>query len=185
MALADKYGWVVQIHIARPKRLADPVNYMQLLEIEEKYPNIKLIVAHLGRAYSNEDLGDALDYLKNSQKTIWDFTANTNQQVMEKVLELYGTDRFLYGSDFPIFRMKARRTVENGFYINEIPKDSLGDVSSDPHMREIAYPEAEKITFFIYEEILSCKNACKTLQLNKEDVEKIFYRNAARIFDIK
>ncbi len=48
LALADKYGWVVQIHIARPKRLADPVNYMQLLEIEQKYPNIKLIVAHLG-----------------------------------------------------------------------------------------------------------------------------------------
>ena len=185
LALADKYGWVVQIHIARPKRLADPVNYMQLLEIEQKYPNIKLIVAHLGRAYSNEDLGDALDYLKNSEKTIWDFTANTNQQVMEKVLDLYGTERFMYGSDFPIFRMKSRRTVENGFYINEIPKGSLGDVSSDPHMREIAYPEAEKITFFIYEEILSCKKACETLQLGSEDVKMIFYRNAARIFDIK
>ena len=185
LALADKYGWVVQIHIARPKRLADPVNYMQLLEIEQKDPNIKLIVAHLGRAYSNEDLGDALDYLKNSEKTIWDFTANTNQQVMEKVLDLYGTERFMYGSDFPIFRMKSRRTVENGFYINEIPKGSLGDVSSDPHMREIAYPEAEKITFFIYEEILSCKKACETLQLGSEDVKMIFYRNAARIFDIK
>ncbi len=184
LALADKYGWVVQIHIARPKRLADPVNYMQLLEIEQKYPNIKLIVAHLGRAYSNEDLGDALDYLKNSEKTIWDFTANTNQFVMEKVLELYGEDRFIYGTDFPIFRMKARRTVENGFYINEIPMGSLGDVSSDPHMREIDYPEADKITFFIYEEILSCKRACETLGLGKDAVQKIFYDNSAKIFGI-
>lgn len=185
LALADKYGWIVQIHIARPRRLADPVNYIQLLEIEEKYPNIKLIVAHLGRAYADEDLGDALDYLKNSQKTIWDFTANTNQQVMERVLELYGPDRFIYGTDFPIFRMKARRTVENGFYINEIPQGSLGDVSADPHMREIPYPEAEKITFFIYEEILSCKNACKTLGLGKADVEKIFYTNSKALFDIR
>ncbi len=185
LALADKYGWVVQLHIARPRRLADPVNYIQLLEVEEKYPNIKLIVAHLGRAYADEDLGDALEYLKNSQKTIWDFTANTNQQVMEKVLELYGPDRFIYGTDFPIFRMKARRTVENGFYINEIPKGSLGDVSADPHMREIPYPEAEKITFFIYEEILSCKNACKTLGLGKEDVQKIFCDNSKALFDIR
>ncbi len=184
LALADKHGWVVQIHIARPRRLADPVNYMQLLEIEEHYPNIKLIVAHLGRAYSNEDLGDALAYLKNSQKTIWDFTANTNQFVMERVLELYGPDRFIYGTDFPIFRMKARRTVENGFYINEIPAGSLGDVSSDPHMRQIPYPEASKITFFIYEEILSCKNACNTLGLTKEDIRKIFYQNSANIFGI-
>lgn len=148
-------------------------------------PNIKLIVAHLGRAYSNEDLGGALEYLKNSQKTIWDFTANTNQFVMEKVLELYGPDRFIYGTDFPIFRMKARRTVENGFYINEIPAGSLGDVSSDPHMRQIPYPEADRITFFIYEEILSCKNACTALGLTKDDVQKIFYQNSATIFGMR
>lgn len=185
LAVANKHGWVVQVHIARPRRLADPVNYIQLLEIEQNYPNVKLIVAHLGRAYANEDLGDALEYMKNSEKTIWDFTANTNQYVMEKVLERFGSDRFIYGTDFPIFRMKARRTVENGFYINEIPKGSLGDVSADSHMREIPYPEAEKITFFIYEEILSCKRACQTLGLGKEDVQKIFYSNSARIFDVK
>lgn len=184
LALADKHGWVVQLHIARPRRLADPVNYMQILEIEQKYLNLQLIIAHLGRAYADEDLGDALEYLKPLEKTVWDFTANTNAHVMEKVLQLHGPDRFLYGTDFPIFRMKARRTVENGFYINEIPQGSLGDVSADPHMREIPYPEADKITFFIYEEILSSKRACEKLGLSKEDVEKIYYSNAAKIFGI-
>ena len=87
LAVCDKHGWVVQLHIARPKRLADPVNYIQLLEIEQNYPNLQLIVAHLGRAYANEDVGDALDYLKNTEKTVWDFTANTNDWVMEQVLE--------------------------------------------------------------------------------------------------
>ena len=184
LALADKHGWIVQLHIARPRRLADPVNYIQIREIEEKYPNLQLIVAHLGRAYADEDLGDALDYLKDMKKTVWDFTANTNAYVMEKVLEMVGPDRFLYGTDFPIFRMKSRRTVENGFYINEIPAGSLGDVSAAPHMREIPWPEAEKITFFIYEEILSCKRACEKMGLGKEDVNKIFYANAARIFGV-
>ena len=122
LAVCDKHGWVVQLHIARPKRLADPVNYIQLLEIEQNYPNLQLIVAHLGRAYANEDVGGALDYLKNTQKTVWDFTANTNDWVMEQVLKYFGPERFIYGSDFPIFRMKARRTVENGVYINEIPQ---------------------------------------------------------------
>ena len=81
--------------------------------------------------------------------------------------------------------MKARRTVVNGFYINEIPAGSLGDVSSDPHMREIAGPEADKITFFIYEEMLSCKRACERLHLTRDDVEKIFYRNAANLFGLE
>ena len=148
LAVCDKHGWVVQLHIARPKRLADPVNYIQLLEIEQNYPNLQLIVAHLGRAYANEDVGDALDYLKNTEKTVWDFTANTNDWVMEQVLQRFGSDRFIYGSDFPIFRMKSRRTVENGVYINEIPQGQfpIEAIRGDSHMREIPYPEAEKIT---------------------------------------
>ena len=187
LAVCDKHGWVVQLHIARPKRLADPVNYIQLLEIEQNYPNLQLIVAHLGRAYANEDVGGALDYLKNTQKTVWDFTANTNDWVMEQVMKYFGPERFIYGSDFPIFRMKARRTVENGVYINEIPQGQFPyeSVKNDSHMREIPYPEAEKITFFIYEEMNACRLACQRLGLGKEDVEKIFYSNSARIFGVK
>ena len=122
--------------------------------------------------------------LKDTEKTIWDFTANTNAYVMGRVLETFGPERFIYGTDFPIFRMKARRTVENGFYINEIPMGSLGDVSADPHMREISEPEASKITFFIYEEIDACRRACEELGLTREDVEKIFCKTSARIFGI-
>ena len=187
LAVCDKHGWVVQLHIARPKRLADPVNYIQLLEIEQNYPNLQLIVAHLGRAYANEDVGDALDYLKNTEKTVWDFTANTNDWVMEQVLQRFGSDRFIYGSDFPIFRMKSRRTVENGVYINEIPQGQFPAeaICGDSHMREIPYPEAEKITFFIYEEMNACRLACQRMGLGKRDVEKIFFSNSARIFGVK
>ena len=187
LAVCDKHGWVVQLHIARPRRLADPVNYIQLLEIEQNYPNLQLIVAHLGRAYANEDLGDALDYLKNTEKTVWEFTANTNDWVMEKVLGRFGADRFIYGTDFPIFRMKARRTVENGVYINEIPQGQFPAeaIAGDSHMREIPCPEAERITFFVYEEINACRLACQRLGLGKEDVEKIFWSNSACIFGVK
>lgn len=184
LALADRHGWVVQLHIARPKRLADPVNYVQLWEIEQNYPNLQLLVAHLGRAYADEDIGNALEYLKHTEKTVWDFTANTNAHVMEQVLRYFGPERFIYGSDFPIFRMKARRVIENGFYINEIPQGSLGDVSSDPHMREIPYPEAEKISFFIYEEIAACRQTTEKLGFGKKEVRQIFYENSARIFGV-
>lgn len=184
LKVADKHGWAVMLHIPRPKRLADPVNYMQMLEIEEKYPNVKLIIAHLGRAYAPEDVGDALDVLKNTKKMMWDFTANTCQYVMERCLETFGVDRFMFGSDLPIFRMKARRITEDGFYINIIPKGSLGDVSADPHMREVCGKEAEEISFFLYDELLSCKRACEKLGLGKSDVEKIFYKNSARIYGV-
>ena len=184
LALANRHKWVVQLHIPRPKRLADPVNYVQMREIEEQYPDLQLLIAHLGRAYADEDVGEGLEYLKDTKKTVWDFTANTNENVIRKVLEYFGPERLIYGSDFPIFRMKARRVVENGFYINEIPKGSLGDASLDAHLREIDYPEAEKITFFIYEEIDACRRACEKLGLTKQDVYNIFFGNSARIFGV-
>ncbi len=185
LALCNRHGWVVQLHIPRPRRLADPVNYYQMLEIEEKYPDLQLLIAHLGRAYADEDIGDALEALKDTKRMVWDFTANTNQNVMERILAAFGPERVIYGSDFPIFRMKARRVVENGYYINEIPKGSLGDVSTDPHMREIDGADGESITFFIYEEIASCIRAANRLGLSKADLEKIFFGNSARIFGVK
>ncbi len=187
LALCNKHGWVAQLHIARSGRLGDPVNYHQILEIEENYPDMQLILAHLGRAYADEDVGNALDYLRDMKKTMWDFTANTNEHVIRRVLEVYGSDHLMYGSDFPIFRMKARRVVENGVYINEVPKGEFPHeaLAGDKHMREIDYPEAENITFFIYEEINACREACGRLGLGKEDVEKIFFSNAARVFGVK
>ena len=54
----------------------------------------------------------------------------------------------------------------------------------DPHLREIEGPEAEKITFFIYEEIAACRRACERLGLGKAEVEKIFYGNCAKLFGL-
>ena len=42
-------------------RLRDEVNIAQIMEIEEKYPNLKLVVAHIGRAYAKEDIGNAFE----------------------------------------------------------------------------------------------------------------------------
>lgn len=187
LEVANRNKWVVQLHIARPGRLADPVNYCQLLEIEQNYPDLQLLVAHLGRAYANEDVGHALEYLKHTEKTVWDFTANTNDWVIEQVLQHFGPERLIYGSDFPAFRMRARRVVENGVYVNEIPQGLFPPeaIRGDVHMREIAGPEADRITFFIYEEINACRLACERLGLGKADVEKIFYANSSRIFGLQ
>ena len=69
LEILNKHGWVVMLHIPRNGRLKDPVNLAQLLEIEYNYPNVKLIVAHVGRAYCPEDVGNAFEVLSNTK--IW------------------------------------------------------------------------------------------------------------------
>ena len=76
LRVADRLGLTIVLHMSRRDRLKDKKNVNALMEIEQKYPNIKLIVAHVGRAYSLEDIGDAFSTLKTSKNILFDFSAN-------------------------------------------------------------------------------------------------------------
>ena len=179
---ADKNGWIVMLHIPRNKRLRDEVNIAQLMEIEEKYPNLKLIVAHIGRAYSPQDIGDAFDILKNTKNMIFDFTANVCVDAIEACIEAVGTDRLLFGSDLPIALMKMYRIVdENGVYHNVVPRGLYGDVTGEPHMKET---DEETVTFMIYEQIRALKEVAGRLKLSDNDIEKIMYTNSKKLLGL-
>ena len=182
LKLLNDLGSVVLLHIGRDKRLKDPVNVAQLIEIEEKYPNLKLIVAHIGRAYSPEDLGDAFETLKHTKNMMFDFCANTLSEAIEECLKAVGPKRLMYGTDMPVTKMRMRRISENGTYINIVPKGLYGDVSGDVHMRET---EGEELTCFLYEELRVFKRAAQNLKLTKEDINDVFYTNASKLYGIE
>ncbi len=181
LRIADKLGLAVILHIARDARLRDPVNIAELMAIEEKYPNVKLVVAHIGRAYSEYDLGDAFKTLGQTKNMLFDFSANTLDTAMERCIEAVGPERVLFGSDMPISKMRMYRVVEGTNYVNVIPRGIYGDVSGDIHMREV---DGENITNFLYEELLAFKRASQRLSLSREDIEKILCKNAERILKI-
>jgi hypothetical protein len=177
LELLDQLGLIVMLHIPRAGRLRDAVNIAQLLEIDRRYPNIKLIVAHVGRAYCVEDVGQALEQLADT-KLLFDFSANTNSEVFYQLIQSVGSERILFGSDLPITRMRSTRICEDGRYINVVPKGLYGDVSQDSHMRE-ADPAREKdITFFLYEELSAMIQAGLKAGLTQDDFNNIFYGNA-------
>ena len=183
LEVLDRLGLIVLLHIPRPGRLKDPVNIAQILEIEERYQNLHLILAHVGRAYCEEDVGDALDILSETKRLVTDISASTNAWVFARALEALGPERLLFGSDLPVTRMRMRRICKNGMYINLIPKGLYGDVSGDKNMGEVEGEEAQSLTFFFYEEILALLGAAAEVGLSKDDLANIFYGNAKRIFE--
>jgi predicted TIM-barrel fold metal-dependent hydrolase len=178
LEMLNRRGWIVMLHIPRDGRLKDPVNLAQLLEIEKKYPSLKLIVAHVGRAYCPEDIGNAFEVLADTKNMVFDISANTNAYVFQQLIKAVGSKRILFGSDFPIVRMRTKRICENGTYVNLVPQGLYGDVSGDRNMREVSGREAGDITFFIYEEIEAFRIAAEAEGLNRADIERVFYGNA-------
>ena len=181
--IADKHGWKIVLHISKRDRLKNADNVKRLLEIEQKYPNAKVIVAHVGRAYSPEDIGDALNVLgKNTTNMLFDFSANVLDKAIRECIEAVGVKRVLFGTDMPVAKMKMYRISENGNYINIIPRGLYGDVSDDPHMKE---SDEKNFTNFTYEILRSFRRVAKDLTLTKKDVEDIMCNNATKLYGIK
>lgn len=174
---------IIMLHIPRAGRLKDPVNIAQIKEICREFPDIRLIIAHIGRAYVPSDVGNAFEELAECKNLLFDFCANTCEFAMTKLLESVGPNRVMFGSDLPILRMRTHRIEENETYINLIPPGMYGDPSQDPHLREVSEEEAEKITFFMYEEIRAFKRAAAKVGLTKEDINRCFYLNAKELID--
>lgn len=178
LAVLDQMGAIVMLHIPRNGRLKDPVNLAQISEIKEEFPNIRLIVAHIGRAYVKEDIGNAFDTLDKYPTLMYDFCANCCDDAIEACLRHAGPKHLMFGLDMPILRLRTHRIQENGTYINLVPPGIYGDLGGDPHMREVSPEEGEKITFFAYEELLAFKRVAEKLNLSRQDVEDIMYNNA-------
>lgn len=177
----DEMGGIMMLHIPRPGRLKDPVNLQQILEIKAEFPNIRLVVAHIGRAYVSEDVGNAFEVLSAAPDLMFDFCANSCEYAMTELIRNVGPKHVMFGTDMPILRMRTRRIEENGTYINLVPPGLYGDPRQDPHLREVSVKEGEKITFFAYEELLAFRRACTTLHMTKQDVEDMMYTNAAEL----
>ncbi len=179
----NEMGAICMCHIPRDGRLKDPVNIAQILEIKKLYPKLRFIVAHIGRAYTKEDIGNAFDLLTQEPETMYDFSANCCEYAITEVIKRCGVKHVMFGTDMPILRMRTHRIEENGTYINLVPPGLYFDPLGDPHLREVSEEEGKKITFFAYEELLAFKRAAKTLGLSKQDVEDIMYNNINNLIE--
>ena len=172
---ANKNGWIIMLHIPRSGRLKDKVNLAQLAEIEQRYPNIRLIIAHIGRAYAKEDIGNAFDIVGKGKNTYFDFTANLCDDAIEACLNAVGPKKLIFGSDMPIAIMRMYRIVENGEYYNIVPRGLYGDVDGQPHMRQ---SDEKEITIMMYEQLKAFKRVSFKLKLSDADIEAVMHTNA-------
>jgi len=171
----DRHGWVT-LHVPKAARLGHPDNLREVRELRRRYPAISLVIAHLGRCYTEPHALEALPALADDPGLFFDTSAVLNPASHRVALQHLGPRRLVYGSDNPIFYMRGRRQYQDRSYVNR--------TSYPFHFnreRESAAVEA-RYTLFMYEDLLGLKQACAALGLtDRQDLEAIFHDNAARL----
>lgn len=172
LRLLNERCGILMLHLPRANRIGDPENIRELLEISENYPEVKIITAHIGRAFCLPTAQRGLPHFVNTPNVFFDTSANLNADVFTYALETIGPDRILFGTDLPITMMRGVREHVGERYINYTD----GNYSWNTNRKS---PEEEaRYTYFAYEELKALITAVQRAGLGKQDLEKIMYTNA-------
>jgi hypothetical protein len=173
LEVADERGAWVTLHVPKANRLGHPENLKEVKEIRRRYPNIKLVIAHLGRCYTEAHALEALPHLAEDPGLYLDTSAVLNPVSHRIALQLFGPRRILYGSDNPILYMRGRRQYLDRAYLNRTNYPFHFNQNREPAEVEANY------TLFMYEDLRGIKQACDELGITeRRDIEAIFHDNA-------
>ena len=171
----DRHGWVT-LHIPKAARLGHPDNVREIREIRRRYPNIALVIAHLGRCYTEPHALEALPQFADDPGLFFDSSAVLNPACHRVALQHLGPRRILYGSDNPVMYMRGRRQYHERAYVNRTSYPFHFNRDREPADIEARY------TLFMYEDLRGIKLACDELGIvAREEIEMIFHANADRL----
>jgi len=177
LEVLDARGAWLTLHVPKADRLPHPRNLAQVQEIRRRYPHIVLVLAHLGRCYTEPHAREGLPPLAGDPGLVFDISAVLNPAVLRLAFELLGPERLLYGTDNPVFYMRGRRQWEGRRYINRTNHDFHFNTQREAPEIEATY------TLYIYEALRTIKGVCEELDWGRDQVEAIFGDNARRLLD--
>lgn len=177
LELLDELGTWLTLHLPRAQRLADRANIEEILEIRRRYPNVVLVIAHLGRSYAGRYAREGFPPLADDPGILFDNSAVLNPAVHTLAFDRFGPERIMWGSDQPVFYMRGRRRWEGDRYINLTSGDYSWNTEREPPEIEATY------TLSLYEAIAACLDTILALGWGQAEIEAVFYANARRLVD--
>ncbi len=173
--VADELGLSITLHIVRSRALADTANQETLRKWCQKYPNMRMILAHAARGFNAHHTIEGIHSLKGLRNVWFDTSAVTDCGAIESIIRVMGHDRVLYGSDFPVSHLRGRCV-------------GLGDsfLWISPSNTDLNVPYADlKLALVGHESLRTVKVAALSTGLNDSQVEDIFFRNGEKLFGLK
>jgi glutamate-1-semialdehyde 2,1-aminomutase len=167
--LADELGLCIMLHMVKDRALADPSNQRIIRSYCESYPNMKLILAHAARGFNIYHTIEGIDSLKGLHNVWFDTSGVTEAGAFEAIVEAFGHEKLLWGSDFPISHFRGRCVAVGDRFV------WLDEKSLD--WQKVSSSEI-KLLFVGMESLRALKLATRHLRLTSRQIEDVFYDNA-------
>ncbi len=169
---ADARGLILMLHIPKAKRLADPLNQQQMVALCRRYPNLKVIFAHVGRAYYWRCLEGMLDGIAACPNAWVDTSPLCDPALLAYVWTHFPRGRVLFASDAPVGWLLGKPVEINHQYAYLMGEDyRIGNALYDAE-------HAVRFTLFLYEQLRAARRAAEQLGLTRREIEAYFYGNA-------
>jgi len=177
LALAERLQLPIVMHLPRAGRMPDPNNIHELREIRQKYPNLKMVIAHFGRCFTPYYFNLALERLGEDAKGfLFDTAAVLNPEVLRMGFDRLSPEQILFGMDQPIFLWHGYREWTDTKYVNIAREDFSWNVNRKDPATEAGY------TLFIYRQLDNILNELDRFAASPEVRDAIFRGNCARVF---
>ena len=169
MEIINDKHLAVMLHIPRKGRLADPLNQQQIMELCERYPHARIILAHIGRAYFLKNVIGNLEVVKCYPNLYVDLAMLNHWEVLEYTFSQVPHEKILYGTDIPLALAPGKSVEINDQYTYVTPVPWELSISDDH--QKLAF------TSFLYEELRAVKKAVERLHLKQVFKQKLFFEN--------
>ena len=162
----------VTFHIPRSGRFADPINQRQMIALCEKYPNIKFIYAHIGRAYFMKNIKESnLTGFVQYPNAYFDTAMVNSTDILKYTYDHFPAERILFGTDAPISLLRGKSVEINNQYAYLMGENYAIGTSVIDTSGTI------KFTTFFYEQLRAILDATP-----EKDLENVLFNNSYKLF---
>lgn len=164
--VAQKYRLPMILHMMRHEALSDPDNFSYICTMAKRYPHARLVLAHCARGFASWTVVEKIQELEDCGNIWFDLSAVCESGPMMACILKNAGKRTMWGSDYPIC-LNRGRAVSIALGQNWL----LGEQYEGPERALIAM-----------ENLMAFYQAALLLDLDRTQVEDIFYYNAMSCF---
>jgi hypothetical protein len=172
IAVADRHGLLIMMHLAKRDAIADPDNVRDILRLSERYPNAKWVLAHCARSYSAWAIEAAAKQLRGLPNVWYDTSSVCESDALDALYTGVGADRVMYGSDdLPVGVLRGKYVAFGRAWAY---------LSETNHALNLSHCDG-RMTFTRYEQLRAMRRAAARLGMTAAQTRALFHDTAAAL----